>query len=58
METDNVLTDQVEIPRPVFLKLVCAVSVTVIADTGDIVGKSIQPYIGNVLWIKGYRDTP
>ena len=58
METDNILTDQMQVCRPVFLKLVSAVSVAVIADTGNIVGQRIQPYIGNMLWIERYRNTP
>ena len=44
METDDILTDQMKVCRPVFLKLVCTVSVTIITDTGDIVGQRIQPH--------------
>ena len=58
METDNVLTDQMKVCRPEFLKLICMISVTIITDSRNIVGKSVQPYIGNVLWVKVYRDTP
>ena len=43
---------------PVLLKLVCAAAVTVISDTGDIVGQGIQPYIGHMLRIEIHRDPP
>ena len=58
METDNVLSDQVKICRPVFFKLLCAVSITVIADPGDIVGQCVQPYINHMFWVKVYRNSP
>ena len=58
METDDVLADQVQICGPVLLKLLRVVAVTVIADTGDIVGQSIQPYIHHVLRIEVHRNAP
>ena len=58
METYNILSDQVQVSRPVFLILLTAFSVTVIANTGDIVGQGIQPYINDMLIIKVYRDPP
>ena len=58
METDDILTDQVQISRPVLVEQLAAVAVTVITDTGDVVAQCVQPYIGYVLWIKGYRNTP
>ena len=58
METDNILSDQVEIRRPIFLVLLCAVAVTVITDTGDIVCQRIQPYIDHMLIVKIDRDPP
>ncbi len=50
MEADNIFTNQVKVCRPVFLKLLVAVSV--ISDSRDIVGQRVKPYIGNVLRIK------
>ena len=58
METDDILTDQVQVCRPVFLKQFTAVAVTVIADTCDIVGQCIQPYIYHMLRIKVDRNAP
>ena len=58
MEADNIFTDQVKVCRPVFLKLLVAVSVTVISDSRDIVGQRVKPYIGNVLRIKSDRNSP
>ena len=58
METDDVLTDQMQVCWPVFLEHLAVVAVTVIAQSGDIVGQSVQPYIGDVLWIEGNRNTP
>ena len=45
MEADNIFTDQVKVCRPVFLKLLVAVSVTVISDSRDIVGQRVKPYM-------------
>ena len=58
METDDILSDQMQISRPELLVLLCAVSVRIIADTCDIVCKGIQPYIHNVFVIEIYRNTP
>ena len=58
MEADNILSNQVQIRRPVPVKLLCGLSVTVVADSGNIVGQRIQPYIGYMLGIKAYRNPP
>ena len=58
METDDIFSDKVKISRPVFVELIAAVSVAVIADTCDIVCQGIQPYIYYVLRIEIYRDSP
>ena len=58
VEADDILTNQMQVSRPVFLKEVGTVSVAVVADTGDIVGQGIQPYVGYMLRIEGYGDTP
>ena len=58
METDDIFSDQVQVCRPVFLKQLTAVAVTVIADTCDIVGQCIQPYIYDMLVIKVDRNAP
>ena len=58
METDNIFSDQMQVCRPVFLKLFGAVTIAVISDTSDIVGQRIQPYINHMLRIKIYRNTP
>ena len=58
METDDVFSDQMQVCRPQLVELLGAVSVTVITDSGDVVGQCVQPYVGNVLRIEGYRDSP
>ena len=56
METDNILSDQMQVCRPELLELLGAVAVAVITDTGNVVGQCIQPYISNVFRIEGNRD--
>ena len=58
MEADNVLSDQMEVCRPVFFKQISVIAVTVIAKASDIVGQCIQPHIGHMFRIKGNRDSP
>ena len=58
MEANNVLSDQMQVRRPVLLKQIAALSVAVITDSSDIVGQGIQPYICHMLRIEGHRDTP
>ena len=58
METDDVLSDQVQIRRPVFAVLICGFPVRIIADPRDIVGQCIKPYINHVLVVKIYRNAP
>ena len=47
-----------KIRRPVLLEQVAGLAVTVVTDAGNVVGQRIQPYIGYMLRIKGYRNTP
>ena len=56
METNDLLTYEVNISGPVFFEL--AVIIRTIAKSGDIVGKSVYPNVYNVLFIKGNGDTP
>ena len=58
VEADDVLSNQVKIRRPEFLKLLRALPVAVVADARDIVGQGVQPHIGHVLGIKGHRNAP
>src|SRR5699024_2496668 len=58
METDNIVSDQMQICRPVFFKVFRVISIAVITDSSDIVGKGIQPYIDNVPFIKINRNSP
>ena len=58
METDDILSDQMQICRPVFLEHLTAVAITVIAKSGDIVRQRIQPYIGDMIRIEGDRNSP
>ena len=58
METDDILTNQMQIRRPVLLEQIARFAITLVTDAGDVVGQSVQPYIGHMLRIKGYRNTP
>ena len=58
METDNILSDQVQVCRPVLVEKLRAVSVRIVSDSGDVVGQRIQPYINDMFRIKVYRDSP
>ena len=58
METNNILTDQMEVRRPVLLEALGMVAVRIISDTRDVVGQRIQPYIGDMLRIEIDRDAP
>ena len=58
MEPDDILTDQVQVCGPQLLVLLGAVAVCIIADTGDVIGQRIEPYIDNMLRIESHRNTP
>ena len=58
MEANDVLSDQMQICRPVFFIEVGGISVRIITDTGDIVGQCVQPYIHDMLVIKINRNSP
>ena len=58
METDNVLSDQMQVRGPQLLILFAAVSVRIVADAGNIVGKGVQPYINHMSVVKINRDAP
>ena len=58
MEADDIFSDQMQICRPVFFKLLRILSVTVISDSGNVVRQSVQPYIHNMFRIKVHRDPP
>ena len=47
-----------KVSRPVLLIKLAAVAVCIIADTGNVIGKSIKPYIYYMLIIKIYRNSP
>ena len=58
VETDNILSDQMEVCRPVFLELLCAIPVTVISDSGNIVGQGVQPHVHYMVRVKVHRNSP
>ena len=58
VESDDILANQMKVSGPVLLKLVCTAAVTIITNTGDIVGQGIQPYIGHMLRVKINGDAP
>ena len=58
MEADDIFSDQMQISRPKLFILLAAVAFRIVADTGNIVGQRIQPYINNVFLIEINRDTP
>ena len=58
METDNILTDQMQVSRPVLLVEFIAVAVHIIAKACNVVAEGIDPYINNMFVIKINRNTP
>ena len=58
MEPDDILTDQMQVCGPQLLVLLGAVAVCIVADTGDVVGQRIQPYIDDMLGVESHRNTP
>ena len=58
METDDILTDQMQIRRPVLLKEFRVIAVPVIADPGDVVRQRVEPYIDDVPRVKVDRNSP
>ena len=58
METDDVLSDQMQVCRPQFIELLRAVAVRVISDTCDIVCQRVKPYVSHVLRVEVNRDSP
>ena len=58
METDNILSNQMQVCGPVLFILLGAVAVRIISDSGNIVCQRIQPYINYVFVIKIHWDSP
>ena len=61
MESEDVLTDDMNVCRPVLLELLRLLLIGligIIAKGCDIVGKRIKPNVGYVLGIEGYGNTP
>ena len=58
MEADDILPDQVEVGGPISFIQLPVTAVTVIAQTGDVIGQCVQPHIGHMLRIEIYRDPP
>ncbi len=59
VETQNVLADDVYIGGPEFVEQFRLLRVIgVVAERGDIVGKRIDPHIGDMLFVKGNRNAP
>ena len=58
METDNILADQMQVSRPVFVIQIAMMTVRIIAETRCIVAQSVNPYIDHMLIIKINRNTP
>ena len=56
MESQDVLSDEMHIRRPVLLEEV--IFFTSVSQSGDVVGKRINPYIDHMSLIKGHRDAP
>ena len=55
VETDDIFPHEVNIGGPVFFKAFIAFGV---AESGDVVGESVQPDIDHMLGIVGYGDAP
>ncbi|EJX07158.1 hypothetical protein, membrane [gut metagenome] len=55
VEADNFLAYQMQACRPVFIEHSV---ISAIFNTGQIVQESVEPYVYNVLFVKGNRNTP
>ena len=58
METDNILADQVYVGGPEALVMLVVCAVGVVAAEGDIVGKRVQPNVGDMLIVEVDRHAP
>ena len=52
METNNILSNQMQVRRPILLKTFLMLSVHIITDTSDIVAKGIQPNVNYIFLSK------
>ena len=57
MEADDVLTDDMEIRRPV-MGVLLSTAVGMIPDAGDVVGQGVQPDVHHMIGIEIHRDSP
>ncbi len=58
MESNDVLSDQMKVRRPVLAIQLFVIAVCIVADAGDVVGQCIQPYVDNMAGIKVNRNAP
>ena len=58
VETDDILSDQMKIRRPVLLIQVRGVAVSIVTDPCDIVAQCIEPHIYDMIRIKIHRNAP
>ena len=58
MKTDDVLSDQMQVRRPVMAELFRAFPAALIPNPGDVIGQSVQPDIDHMLRIKVHRNPP
>lgn len=56
METNDLFTNEVYVSRPVFFEIM--IFIVLVAQSVDVVGKSVNPNINNMSWIKVNRNAP
>ena len=58
VEPDNILADDMDIRRPVFLEQLAVIAVDIIAERSDIVRERVDPDIDDMIRIKRHRNAP
>ena len=56
MESDDILTDKVDVRRPELL--IERIILRAVAESGDIVGECVEPNIDDVILVNGHGDAP
>ena len=58
VESQDVLTDEVKVARPVLFVKLAVIAVGIVSESGDVVAQSIDPNINGVVRIEINRDAP
>ena len=58
VEAKDILADDVDVCRPVFFIKVAGIAVGIVAQSGDVIRKCVDPDVDDVLVVKGDGDAP